>query len=241
MKHKIIKRVNKVSILIAILLLLVAMTFSACLIETTEYGSVLLWGQYMDNINIGDFDLAHAINRDNYYAWEYEILPKDKERFIEFLKSGQYYMGTYAINSESYYLNKKNKFKIFKGGDECIWFTTQEKVWIGKFYTNKFYYIAYFPTLWLSFDNLRLELTEALFCGNEIPVNIYEECQCALTWEQIKIIYSHLKIDEEEHSVLMNCRIFYGDKLGSLAGKTKMYFNTQNNTIRISKDYQLAE
>ena len=223
-----------------IITLVASATLCACLPKATKSQSILLTDNYNDiNVSIGDFELASM--RNDSYARQFEVRVQDKENFIKFLKSSEYYIGTFALSADNYYLSKKNRCKVFNGGDECIWFAYKGNMWIGKFYANKFFYLAYMPLTMLSNDDFFIKLPEAIF-SDENPKKVGEEYVCSLTWEQLKSVYSEHNIDEQNCSIEINCFIYYTDEHpNEMYGVTFLYYNKENNTVKVSNDYTLLD
>ncbi len=231
-------RNRKYLVIILIFSLALILSLCACLPNATQPCEILLTN---DNFNIGfsfgKFKLASISNDE--YSKKFEILPKDKEDFVKFLQNSEYYIGTFKISDESYYLSKIKRCEQFNGGDECMWFASQGYVWIGKFYANKFYYLAHFSTVRLSNEFIWLDLTEAIFANGENQKELGKECKSALTWDQLKKIYSAYRIDEGNCSIELDCNIFYNENAEIIEGKTFLYFNKETNTFRVLDEYYI--
>ncbi|MCX4361958.1 MAG: hypothetical protein OSJ74_01035 [Clostridia bacterium] len=232
---------NKKFIILSIIILTVLLCLGACLKDATKIETLYLSDDdhSFNPIPLGKFAVTSISN--DQYAKEYGIRPKDNNAFIEFLQHSEYYIGTYNVSADSYYVNKTNRCKIIKGGDECFWFTAQDNVWIGKFYTNKYFYMAYIPMTMLKSDSIFIDITEAIFTGDEKPQKVGVEYKCPLTWEQLKKIYSSHKIDEDNCTIELNCYLYSTVSPTTPFGKTLLYFDKDNNTVKISDDYEIDE
>lgn len=225
------------SILFIIIILIILTSFCACLpSQAKTYDILLSDDQFQLLLSIGEFKLAKRSN--DQYSRIFEVLPKDKENFIIFLKNSQYYMDTFELDNNSYYLTLKNRNKLLKGGDKCMWFTAQDQVWIGKYYGGNTYYLTYIPRIQINNDDFFVDLSQAIFSSGETPNDVEVEYGCAVNWEQLKKIYSTHKINEIDYSIEIDCTVYFKEGQSfSPDGKTLLYYNKDNNTLRISEDY----
>ena len=234
---------NKKLLLVLIVILISIVSLCACAPKSTQiYTLHFITDLPLRDISpIGEFRLASMSSSDSY-SRQFEVLPQDKEDFIEFMKQNKYYIGNYVLSEDCNYLREKKRCKVFKAGDECMWFAALDYVWLGKFYANKFYYLTYFPMKTMENNDIFLDVTEAIFSDKEDPTEIDVEYKCPLTWEQLKLIYKHRKIDEQNHTVELNCYLFRNDEYPDrFYGSTLLHFNVDNNTVKISGDFTEIE
>lgn len=232
---------NKKYFVLILIILIIATVLCSCAQPSTELYKICFIGNNSVTVPpIGEFRLASA--RNDRYSQILEILPQDKVDFIKFMQQSNLYIGNFTLSKNNYYLSDKNKCKAFNGDDDCMWFAGKDYIWLGKFYANKFYYLTYIPMLTLTSNDISIEVTEVLFTDDITPKDIDVEYDCSLTWEQLKLIYHERKIDEQNYSIELNCFIFYKeDRPDDFYGSTLLYFNKDNNTVRISNDYTKIE
>ena len=233
---------KKVFLVLSLILCALLITTTLCACQKDDFApmqNVLLHVDNRNSFDLGEFKIVS--NEYNYPADIYEVLPKDKESFIKFLQNSQYYMGDYKIDEECSFLDRNSKYGVLRGGETCMWFTANDSVWMGKYYANKFYYFTYVDTARFVRDNFRLEVTKAIFANDNNPNELGEEYDCAVTWEQLKTIFSTHKIDEENYSIEFICDIINKDSYIPSHGKTLMYYNKDRNTLMISEEYVLVD
>ena len=237
---RVMRKKNKYFI-IAILILIIATSLCACSTKSTEICQIcFISDRHITFPIIGEFKLA-SISNDNY-SRRFEVLPHDKENFIKFMKKSEYYIGTFKISEDSYYLNEKKEYQVFKAGDECMWFAGQDYVWMGKFYANKFYYLTYIPMQGLRDSNISAYVSQAIFTNVEEPKEVGVEYKCPWSCEQLKMIYHDHKIYEENYSIEVDCYLHYKEENpDAFFGTTQLCCNKNNNTIKISSDYTIKE
>ncbi|MDE6757647.1 MAG: hypothetical protein K2J89_00045 [Clostridia bacterium] len=183
-----------------------------------------------------EFTVVNAISYGGYCY--YEILPNQFDEFLKLLENLDYFCGYVTIANTSM-LQYTNSFNPFKDKDECMWFSNSEKVWIGKKYTDKFFYFAQTKTSLIRGDNFNCWLNLFLLSNDNTTPETEKEYETYLSWNDIKKVYENNPIDEEAHSIKLNCNVFENEENPHFSkdGYTTLVYNEENSTIKILNEY----
>ena len=229
------KSIFKIIIIISTLLLV---SLCACTHPTNcTKNSVITFPSSNGRIRLeGEFPIAKvsASNSCN----EYEILPYQQDEFVLFLKNQQYYRGEFYLDN-SFVLPNIGNTSPFKVNDSCLVFSHKSTIWIGKKYANKFFYIGRIRSISVKGTDFVSEISGFLISDKITNMSVNTEYATNLSWDEIKNLYSDFEIDENSHSIKINCDIYTNEEYPYMAsaGLTRLFYNEDNNTIIILDEY----
>ena len=222
-----------ITIIVTVMLLLTLCACSAPTIQTENLNIALPVRDSASIVMDGKFPIVKGISY-GYYCY-YEILPNQFDDFLAFLESREYYRGKTSLKDTSKLFPSETK--PFNTGDECLWFSHEGMVWVGKKYANKFFYIAQVyeeifnsEDIWGTVSYFLLDETISFTSMKEIGV----EYSTALSWEDVKKVYGEYDFDDNNHTVKIPCYLPHSLEKDGL---TTLVYNQENSTIKILNDY----
>ncbi|MBD5099756.1 MAG: hypothetical protein HDT29_00400 [Clostridiales bacterium] len=229
----------KFKIIILTITVLLLFSLCACTDPTNQTHSMEISLPVNGNRPLGmgdEFSIVKEVSSGS--ACYYEILPNQFDEFVTFLESRDYYRGKIILYNTAI-LPSLGKTNVFKAQDECLWFSYKGSVWVGKKYTNKFFYIAQVEEVIIVGDNFRSQLSSFLLTSLNYKIEAGEEYPTSLSWEDIKAVYNGNVIDEENQSIRLDSSIYDNEEYPYLseAGFTTLVYNQENSTIKILNEY----
>ena len=222
-------------IIVIILLVLVLCACSDPAIRTQETSICLPVSGSKPITMEGQFPIVAIKTYTNSAYTLCEILPNQFDDFLAFLESREYYRGKTTLKDTSTLF--PSEIKPFKTDDECLWFSHEGMVWVGKKYANKFFYIAQVheelfnsEDIWGTISHFLLDEKITSTSMKEIGV----EYPTSLSWEDIKKVYSEYDFDDDNHTVKIPCYLPHSLEKDGL---TTLVYNQENSTIKILNDY----
>ncbi len=168
----------------------------------------------------------------------YEVKPGDLNNFLDFFRKCEYYAGEFDIPDTEYTDGKTDYLYV---GKTAIWLSNGKFIWICQEYGDKRVRVFKFDRdrIFNEDRNMVTSVSRILFSTSE-RAKFDEEYATPFSWSQLCKFFPLERIDEEEKSIAIDCEYMVGDEvLFEGKGKTKIYFNEQNNTITVSSDYVL--
>ena len=230
----------KSKIVITIIAVTLLLSLCACNAPTNQTRTVSI-GLPVSNgpaLEFGtEFTVVEATFYNSYCC--YEILPNQIDEFVALLEKQEYYRGKIILNEPSTLF--PYEIKPFKFQDECMWFSHDGSVWVGKKYTNKFFYFAQVYNSFLNGDNFFGNISSLLFDDIAPVKDITTETEysTSLSWADIKKVYAGLAIDEDDRSIKFNCYILTYEDPDHLTkpGLATLVYNEENKTIKVLNEY----
>ncbi len=208
----------------------------SCTDPTNQLESVNISLPVKDGAAIGMGEIEIVSGRQNANIGEYEILPGDN-KFLEFLQSREYFRGTTNLNNE--YMLSSRGTNYIKTGDECLWFSTENSVWLGKFYAKKYFYIVQTQSVEIEGDKFYLDLSKFLFNDGESTKSAGIEYPTYLDWVDVKKVFAGNETNESLRTIKLKCTIYDRETNPYLweDGLTTLVYSEDNKTIKILNEF----
>lgn len=208
----------------------------SCADPTNQLETVNVSLPVQDSAAIGMGEIEIVSGRQNANIGEYEFLPGDN-KFLEFLQSREYFRGTTNLNNE--YMLSSRGANYIKTGDDCLWFSTQNSVWLGKFHENKYFYIVQTQSVEIEGDKFYLYLSKFLFNDGESNKSAGIEYPTYLDWEDVKKVFAGNETNESLRTIKLKCTIYDRETNPYLweDGFTILIYNEDSKTIKILNEF----
>lgn len=221
---------------IILIILLSLYILCSCTDPTNQLETVNVSLPVKDGAAIGMGEIEIVSGRLNAGIGEYEILPND-DKFLDYLYSREYFRGIINLNNE--YILSSRGSNYIKVDDECLWFSTGNIVWLGKFYAKKYFYIVQTQRVEIEGDKFYLDLSKFLFNDGESNKSAGIEYPTYLDWEDIKKVFAGNKINDSLHSIQLKCTVYDRESNPYLweDGLTTLVYIEDNKTIKILNEF----
>lgn len=221
---------------IIFLLLFIICIFCACLPDKAEEEYISLpRGDGKGSVDIGRYKLTDRLVRQ--FNALYEVKPGEQDGLLDLFRDSQYYIGEFVIPVTQYTESEKSESIYI--GQEAIWLTYQNSIWVCQRYGNKRIRVIIFSEnrIYNEDKDMRASVSRILFSTSE-RVKFNEEYATPFSWSQLCKFFPLERVNEEEKSIAIDCEYDIPPKeLSGEKGTTKIYFNEQNNTITVSSNY----
>lgn len=220
-----------------ILLILIVLIFILCAClpdKTVETIIYLPTGIGEGHYFIGRYDLTYKSG--NEYKMILEVKSGDLDGLIETFRSSEYFADEFDVPDTEYSEGKTNYLYV---GKNAIWLSNGKFIWICQEYGDKRARVLRFDSdrIYNEDRDMVASVSRILFSTSE-RAKFDEEYATPFSWSQLCKFFPLERIDEEEKSIAIDCEYMVGDEvLFEGKGKTKIYFNEQNNTITVSSNY----
>ena len=230
---------NKIIFIVFIAILTVC-TLCACIPDRLEEIYIELphnyYGERERPIIIGEYKVARG--KRTSVGIMYETKLGEQEGLLDIYRNSIYYV---AEDNLFTIVNSKNLEDEMYLDKSAIWLCDGTSVWVCQAYGNKRVRVARFANKTLDTNDMTVEVKLSCAFLTSVESIMYLDVQYAtpFSWTQLKVFFPNDRVNEEEKSIVLDCKYKMESDTwqNNGLGKTKMYFNENDNTIEVSSDY----
>lgn len=223
-------------ILIVFIMLLTLCILCACLPDKAKEEYIFLpRGDGNGSVVIGRYNFTYMATKP--FSTIYEVKPGEQDGLLDLFRDSQYCIGEFVIPVTQYTESEKSESIYI--GQEAIWLTNQNSIWVCQRYGNKRVRVVIFSEsrIYNEDNDMVASVSRILFSTSE-RAKFDEEYATPFSWSQLCKFFPSERVNEEEKFIIIECEYDIPPKeLSGEKGTTKIYFNEQNNTITVSSNY----